>query len=253
MLVNGLNVTYDKSKVDYTVYHVETDGHSIVYAEGALSESYLDTGNRSNFSQIGNLVTFGTRGVCSWEKDAAACLEVSQSKVEPIYNRIANRAGVDTVSPTLVMDCDVCLVTDNGAVYQPIRQNDNQYVFHLCEKFDWLNLVSNSSRPCDVIGPFLDDRRELGISVGNIHLYQGDQVVVFDEHLREENLAGWHAAESDKHRWTTGSAMLDLKSSHSSDISVIAIEIKAGGPYLERNYITNIPDASVVGDEVKAS
>jgi len=252
MLVNGLNVTYDKSKVDYTVYHVETDGHSIVYAEGALSESYLDTGNRSNFSQIGNLVTFGTRGVCSWEKDAAACLEVSQSKVEPIYNRIVKTAGVDIVRPTLVMDHDVRLVTDNGTVYQPIRQNNNQYVFHICEKFGGLNIISNSSRPCDVIGPFLDDRRELGVSVGNIHIYKGNRVITVDEHLSDENLTGWHAVESDNYRWTNGSAMLALKSSHSSDISVVAIEIKSGGPYLEKNYNRNIPNISVVGSEAKA-
>lgn len=240
MLVNGINVTYDKSKTDYTVYHIETEGHSVVYAEGARSESYLDTGNRNNFSPTSNLITLGSRDVLSWDKDAAACLAVSRSIVEPIFNRIAERAGANTGNSALVRDYDICLLTDRGTVYRPLRTNKNQYIFRLHERFDWVNIVSNSSRPCDIVGPFLDDRRELGVSIGNIYFFQEDEMIPVNEHLHDETLAGWHSIESHECRWTNGNARLNLKSNNASDIAVIAVEVKAGGPYREKNYFIHI-------------
>ncbi|OAG77387.1 outer membrane protein [Acetobacter malorum] len=54
MLVNGASIFYDKSITSYDYYHVETEQHSVITADGMLTESYLDTGNRSSFRQEGN-------------------------------------------------------------------------------------------------------------------------------------------------------------------------------------------------------
>ncbi|GBQ15653.1 hypothetical protein AA0482_1310 [Acetobacter cibinongensis NRIC 0482] len=51
MLVNGLSIYYDKSISSYDYYHVETEQHSIIKADGMLTESCLDTVNRSSFLQ----------------------------------------------------------------------------------------------------------------------------------------------------------------------------------------------------------
>ncbi|GCD60847.1 hypothetical protein NBRC3280_3419 [Acetobacter pasteurianus NBRC 3280] len=51
MLVNGSTIFYDKSITFYDYYHVETDQHSVIIADGMLTESYLDTGNRRAFRQ----------------------------------------------------------------------------------------------------------------------------------------------------------------------------------------------------------
>ncbi|WP_035367102.1 Hint domain-containing protein, partial [Acetobacter pasteurianus] len=53
MLVNGVSIFYDKSITSYDYYHVETDQHSVITADGMLTESYLDTGNRRAFRQEG--------------------------------------------------------------------------------------------------------------------------------------------------------------------------------------------------------
>ncbi|TCS30744.1 Hint domain-containing protein, partial [Acidomonas methanolica] len=55
MLVNGHSIFYDKSFSSYEYYHIETDTHSVIWADGMLTESYLDTGNRSSFAQHGKL------------------------------------------------------------------------------------------------------------------------------------------------------------------------------------------------------
>ncbi|PHY94849.1 hypothetical protein CSR02_04105, partial [Acetobacter pomorum] len=44
MLVNGVSIFYDKSITSYDYYHVETEQHSVITADGMLTESYLDTG-----------------------------------------------------------------------------------------------------------------------------------------------------------------------------------------------------------------
>ncbi len=48
LLENGLTITHEQR--DVTLYHVELDTHAILRAEGAPAESYLDTGNRRQFS-----------------------------------------------------------------------------------------------------------------------------------------------------------------------------------------------------------
>ncbi|ATI12916.1 hypothetical protein CPF11_11035 [Acetobacter pomorum] len=90
MLVNGVSIFYDKSITSYDYYHVETEQHSVIQADGMLTESYLDTGNRSSFRQTGTVVTL--RGaVQSWEKNAGAPLGVERSFVEPLFQKLEAR------------------------------------------------------------------------------------------------------------------------------------------------------------------
>ncbi|OAZ70812.1 hypothetical protein SRCM100623_02163 [Acetobacter pasteurianus] len=39
MLVNGVSIFYDKSITSYDYYHVETDQHSVITADGMLTEA----------------------------------------------------------------------------------------------------------------------------------------------------------------------------------------------------------------------
>ncbi|MCG4274936.1 Hint domain-containing protein, partial [Acetobacter senegalensis] len=87
MLVNGVSIFYDKSISSYDYYHVETEQHSVITADGMLTESYLDTGNRSSFRQEGKIATL--RGaVKSWVDDAGAPLGVERSFVEPLFRAL---------------------------------------------------------------------------------------------------------------------------------------------------------------------
>ena len=78
-----------------TYYHVEVAHHDVVLAEGLPAETYLDTGNRSDFDNGGDAVAlypdFG-----SAQNDRVANsrvpLLVEPGAVEPIWRALADRA-----------------------------------------------------------------------------------------------------------------------------------------------------------------
>jgi hypothetical protein len=49
-LVNGSTIDYFDDLEVIRYFHLELPRHSVVYAEGAPAESYLDTGNRNMFA-----------------------------------------------------------------------------------------------------------------------------------------------------------------------------------------------------------
>ncbi|APH57442.1 Adhesin family protein [Granulibacter bethesdensis] len=55
-----------------------------------------------------------------------------------------------------------------------------------------VRILSNASRPCDVTGPFLDDRRNLGVLIGEAVLYDSGMTHTLNAHLEHEGLEGWH-------------------------------------------------------------
>jgi Hint domain len=53
-LINGVSVS-QVSVTTVAYYHIELTEHDILFAEGLMVESYLDTGNRSGFGNSGNV------------------------------------------------------------------------------------------------------------------------------------------------------------------------------------------------------
>jgi hypothetical protein len=49
-LVNGISIVREGWSGDLAYFHIELDTHDVLWAEGALSETYLDTGNRAQFA-----------------------------------------------------------------------------------------------------------------------------------------------------------------------------------------------------------
>jgi hypothetical protein len=49
-LVNGTTIRQENGLAAVEYFHIELDQHAILYSEGLLSESYLDTGNRGLFA-----------------------------------------------------------------------------------------------------------------------------------------------------------------------------------------------------------
>ena len=105
-------------------------------------------------------------------------------------------------------------------------------VFMLPPDAKRVRLVSRVSRPVDVIGPFHDDRRHLGVLVGEIQIWEADRTRHLADHLSDETLEGWANIEDGRQRWTTGSALIDLSDRQSDAVCIVAIEVLAGGPYL---------------------
>jgi len=236
MLVNGRSIFFDKSITSYDYYHIETEDHSVIMADGMLTESYLDTGNRRAFFQKGNVVSIGGSRNLSWN-DASAPLTVSREIIEPIFRKIESRAdkagfAIQAEARPLTNESDLHLTTDTGAVIRPVRQNNGRVMFMIPSGVESVRIVSNASRPCDVIGPFIDDRRSLGVLVGTITLFESNQTRTLTDHLHDAQLSGWNNVEEGTMRWTSGNALLSLGEREPGALALMAIEIRAAGPYV---------------------
>jgi len=237
MLVNGRSVFYDRSITSYDYFHVETEQHSVITADGMLTESYLDTGNRNSFRQEGDVFRLGTTVQKTWARDAAAPLCVARDVVEPIFRQTQARAIVRDVTPqttpaVLTKDSDLHLVTNKGQVLRMAREANGHAMFMIPSGITTVKIVSRTSRPSDTIGPFVDDRRSLGVLVGDLTLFDSGATTRIDAHLLQADLDGWDVQEASPCRWTNGNATLALPARQADSLGILAVQILAAGPYL---------------------
>ncbi|KXV35874.1 hypothetical protein AD940_01190 [Gluconobacter thailandicus] len=235
MLVNGASILIDRTINSYTYYHVELESHEAVWAENALTESYLDTGNRSQFDNHTVTAIFGGSKAGGSE---TLPLETSRAFVEPIHAAIAARAASAAPQPELTTDPNLHLVTNFGQIIRPLRQANDRVTFMIPANVATVRLVSRTSRPSDTIGPFVDDRRDLGVLVGDVSLFASRQTISLTAHLSLSHLSGWHGLESSRYRWTDGDAALSLQSGDivSREPSILSIQVVSGGPYLVEDH-----------------
>ncbi|MFT8327101.1 Hint domain-containing protein [Gluconobacter oxydans] len=236
MLVNGRSVFYDRSISVYDYFHIETENHSVIMADGMLTESYLDTGNRRSFTQHGEVASLGGRQK-SWEQDAAAALTVDRATVEPMFRQIADRAiaaGLESheAAAELTQDADLHLVADNGMVIRQSREAAGRAIFMIPAEVSAVRIVSRTARPSETVGPFVDDRRELGVLVGDVVLYDSRATRSITSHLTQADLDGWQGADDATCRWTAGNGLLTLGERDQDSLALLSIEIRAAGPYL---------------------
>ena len=196
-LVNGSTITRleDIDVVKY--FHIELDQHSVIFAEGAPSESYLDTGNRNMFTNVLDYAEIG--GPVG---STVACLPiVSEGPVlAAIRGVIADRAEANGF--TTSADADLHLLVD-GAVVYPSMIAGNSYSFDIAEQGGEIRIVSRSVVPAELDAASAD-RRQLGVAVSVLTL-RGNGLSV-DVLAGEKLLAdGFYPADGG-HRWTNGSA-----------------------------------------------
>ncbi|BCK76522.1 outer membrane protein [Acetobacter aceti NRIC 0242] len=244
LLVNGRSIFYDRTITSYDYYHVETEQHSILSADGVLTESYLDTGNRSSFRQSGTVAALPISRALSWENNAAAPLEVSPSFTAPLFHQIETRAvhnGLVNRTPRseTTTDPQLRLMTDDGTLI-PLERQTGQFAFFVIPAgVKSVRLLSRSSRPHDAVGAYVDDRRSLGVQVGRIVVSQGKSSHVLTRHHQSDPLDGWFPSESSGARWTTGKAALSLEDIDPTQEGLLAVEILSAGPYIIES--TSVP------------
>ena len=233
MLVNGSSIFYDKSITSYTYYHIETPDHAVIMADGMLTESYLDTGNRRSFTQKGNVIQLGGAAK-SWQADAAAPLCVDWDAAKAIFTQIAVRAPQGSyTAPRTTHAPELHLVTERGATIWPANCKNDTYNFILPANTQVVRIVSRASRPADVIGPFVDDRRTLGVAVAEVTLLSAAKHQAITAHLQAEKPEGWHATDWTDCAWTNGNAALPLPAQDTQGaICMLSVKIRAAGPYL---------------------
>ena len=206
MLVNGTSVLVDRSLAEYDYHHVELERHGILLSEGLSTESYLDTGNRAMFHDGagGAAIRPGLR--------TAAPLAVARDAVEPIWSRLAERAAGLGFGPVPAMAAltdqpDLRLLLDDGRELAACWHNRQRHMFHVPRGARPIRLLSRAAVPAQAVGPFMDDRRRLGVAVERLVLWTGLQERVLP--ASELTMSGWHNSEGTL-RWTDGNAALDL-------------------------------------------
>ena len=220
MLVNGRSIVRDTTIAHYTVHHVELASHSIILAEGIPVESYLDTGNRTSFGlpastrarpDLEQAACSGTAGGLRWKVDAAAPLTIDRETVEPVWQALVRRADLLGLLPVAALDLSedprLELLLDDGDVLLPHWRSGERHLFRIATGVRPLRLQSRAVRPSEIVGPFVDDRRKLGVRVCQISMWNGliENVLT----VADLNGAGWHSLE-DGSRWTNGDADLPV-------------------------------------------
>jgi len=197
-LVNGTTITRAEDLDVVKYFHIELDQHAVIFAEGAASESYLDTGNRNMFT---NVVDYAEIGAAVGS--TVPCLPiVSEGPVlAAIRNVIADRA--EACGFTASADADLHLLVD-GAVIYPSVIAGNSYSFDIAERAGEIRIVSRSVVPAEIEAASAD-RRRLGVAVAVLTL-RGNGLSV-DVLAGEKLLAdGFYPADGG-HRWTNGAAL----------------------------------------------
>ncbi len=254
MLINGGSIVEDRSIGSYSYFHIELDRHGILISEGLTTESYLDTGNRSHFSNndVVMLRPRSSAGEKSGEPSGTAenglPVETARAVVEPIWQRLARRsAALGLAMPARTAptqhDPRIALRLDDGSTVSARWQDGGRHFFPLPAGRRAVALESLSSSPARAIGPFVDDRRRLGVQVSGLILWQG---------LEGEAVAaaaldgdGWHALEQDR-RWTDGAASLALGEAR-HETCFLEVSVVGTLPYpatTGRPEIADLPDAA---------
>lgn len=227
MLVNASSIVLDTERLDYRVYHLELENHSILLSEGLTTESYLDTGNRAGFGEPDTSPDPGA----SWTADAAAPLATGRTQVEPVWRRLAARAEAlgmgagdwnTAFSRPTTDDPALCLKLADGRLLRARRSRGNRHFFVLPAGNTQVILQSRHFVPADIEGPFVDDRRRLGVCVRAATLWTGlcGTLQVIGEEAAEADprsgwprstwpRSGWHQQEHQADcRWTDGAGRL---------------------------------------------
>ncbi|QCE35033.1 hypothetical protein FAI40_06615 [Acetobacteraceae bacterium] len=243
MLVNGRTIFYDTSLPSFEYFHLETEPHSVIIAEGVLTESWLNTEDRRQVfnvaSDVARLDRIPSR---SWEKDAAAPQDVSAGFVGRIWKQIEERAVSENVPAVagaeqkFTKNPALSLRLDDGKLLKATKKRGNQYFFQIPAGRKAEALVSKVFRPSESVGPWMDDRRQLGVLVGKMTVGLGEGFRSVEAHHQVANAQGWDVVENSPCRWTKGNAVLPMLGNEEElrfGYSLL-VEVLAGGPYPEQ-------------------
>lgn len=224
LLINRLSIFYDRSYSSYKAYAVQTEPHAVLIAESLLVASALPPCPHNRH----------------WHTRTDMPVVTDREVVELLYYRLKARAeslGLESLfhHPDLTKDHDLKLITPKGQFISKVMEKDNVLTFMLPSDVHEVHLSSRASRPVDVIGPFTQDKRYLGVHIGDVILLDVRKHKKITAHLDNE-LTGWHPSESDEGRWTDGHAHLPIKGRLRNRMGMLWIQILKTIPYLETDY-----------------
>jgi hypothetical protein len=190
LLRNGATIVTEADRSRVTYYHVELDRHDALLAEGAATESFLDTGNRGQFARgRGKALTYRPNPCLALPGDVTDLHARLEARAEALGWRQTRDPGL--------------MVTAGRRRLSARRVSDSAWDVDLPAGTQTVTLRSRVAVPADLGDA--SDRRALGVPLSRIRLHGATEPPALG--------AGWHAAEGDADeawRWTNGAATLAL-------------------------------------------
>jgi hypothetical protein len=222
-LINGRTIVQTRV-AEVTYYHLEISTHDVILAEHLPCESYLDTGNRSDFANGGSAIklhpTFA-RGV--WAASACAELVLDGTRLETARSRLLEQAGI--LGHGITDDPGLAVIVDGHVAHAEI--DGRTWRVRLPPAARSVRLKSSTWIPAQTRANE-QDTRSLGVAIGNLRL-NGEKIGLDDPRLS----SGWHAAEpadsedaAANWRWTDGDAGLAL-----AGVRELAFDVAITGSY----------------------
>ena len=189
-LVNGRTIHYLQDLTTYDYYHVKFDTHRLVYAAGALTESYHDTGHDQWFAD-------DERGPRHSPNETALPLATDPSPlflIRTSINDLIPQGAIvhGNVSRPTEMPNSLKFTTEDGQDLVLCNDNPGKRVktFRIPANTRAIRVTCSAARPFD-LHAHLDDRRMLGVRLSAWYVTATFEapLVAFDPTV---NGAGWH-------------------------------------------------------------
>lgn len=226
LLTNRVSIFYDHSFQKYTAYPIQTQTPAIIVAQGLLVASALPPCPNNTH----------------WHTRTDVPVVTERAVVAPLYHRLLDRAkhcGLQSkfsTSHAITHEHELSLITDTGKLIRKARKQDNLAMFMLPPNVHDVHLSSRASRPVDVLAPYLQDKRRLGVRVGNITLQENAKPKNISTHL-QKNLPGWHPHDGQPGRWTDGHAHLPLEPERGKNrMGLLCVQILESIPYRHHDF-----------------
>jgi len=208
-LVNGITVVQDPATESVRYFHIELATHDILLAEGMPAESYLDTGNRAQFSNSERVVALHPDFAAKQMQTDACVPFVADGPVlagirQRLIERVAAQGYVVSHEPEL------CLAID-GRTVRPLSVSGMAYRFELAEAEREIRIVSRSGIPGGVTAENTDMRR-LGVCLCGIVLHAAGRslAIAIDHPALGEGFQYVESNAAMNWRWTDGNALLPV-------------------------------------------
>jgi hypothetical protein len=217
-LVNGASIA--QMPIDRVQYwHVELDSHDIVLAEGLPAESYLDTGNRTAFTNGGAF----SEAYPDFEPKywAQTCIPLVLEGPAIHRAREALLARAVGLGHKLTQDADVHLLAD-GRRIDTVDLSEKRIAFTLPAATSNIELRCRSFIPAHVQS-MSDDQRLLGLCVSRLQIDGEDIALNYEASFAQ----GWHALEGDAHHWRWCHSRVPLP----AGVRLIVIDLEGPGFY----------------------
>lgn len=219
-LVDGKKIAFDTKIECYKYYHIDLHDHYVIDANGLPIESLV---SRSAHCIFRDMITIHNKSFLKMGPARQMTLCTDPEKIE----RIRNKYDLDSSPATLTESAPLAFQVFSADGQELVKRgvNGRTTSFRVPANIDTLKIVSSAARPYDMVGVHIEDRRRLGLLVGNITIYEASSSSSQRSHLENRYVHGWSSYETGMCRWTVGEADLKLQRNEPAGEAVLAIEV----------------------------